>query len=179
MDSAVVVALVAAAGSLVVAVLTYVLGMQSEARRGRQAAAEVLNTRYLNPLRLQVVETAFRLDEVVKHAKDGKSEALRSVEDAREVAGKDASWFVGEGCYLASTAYLTGCLFAQLTRLRKAYSYIKLPLGSSDTELAGLVLRVNLAFLADGGIYYALQTASAGTCLAGSASRAFESSAKT
>lgn len=39
------------------------------------------------------------------------------------------------------------CLLAQLTRLRESYSYIKWPVGSSDKELAGFVLRVNLTLL--------------------------------
>jgi hypothetical protein len=158
MDSTVVVALVAAAASLAVALVTYLLGRRSELDRERQAAARALNAQYLNPLRLVVVEITFRLDELAGRVQaDGDISSLKVLEEASEIRSKDPGWFVGEGCYLASTAYLTGCLFAQMFRLRDAYSYIRLPAGTSDTDLVGLVLRTNLAFLADNGIYYALQ----------------------
>ena len=47
MDSTVVVALVAAAASLAVALVTYLLGRRSELDRERQAAARALNAQYL------------------------------------------------------------------------------------------------------------------------------------
>ena len=62
----------------------------------------------------------------------------------------------GLGAYLASSAYLTACLFAWLKKTRDSTPYLRLG-SDDDTRLSVLMLRVSHSFLRDQGIYYVLQ----------------------
>jgi hypothetical protein len=142
---------------MVVILGQWISGRYEWSRQRRAEAAEV-NLRYLNPLRLQVAETAFRHDQYVATVeRRGSQVGISPVATPEEVSGKSPDWFVGEGCYLVSTAYIVACLFAEMAKLREGYAYLRLPDSAADTELATLVLRVNIAFLRDQGVYYAIQ----------------------
>lgn len=71
-------------------------------------------------------------------------------------SGKDADWFNGAGCALASSLYLTACLFAQLKKVRDDFPYLRLA-AADDTRLAALLLGVQRGYLLDEGIYYVTQ----------------------
>jgi hypothetical protein len=154
--------LVAAAIAAATSVLVVLLGhwVTSRTDRNRRRADEVdeVNRRYLNPLRLQVAEASVRIAEYAQRAEQRMlAPGQRAVPSAADVSGKTAEWFVGEGAYLVSTSYITCCLFAEMGRLRENYAYLRLAGEDADTRVAGLLLRVNLAFLHDQGIYYVLQ----------------------
>lgn len=60
------------------------------------------------------------------------------------------------GAYLASSAYLTACLFAWLKKNRDSAPYLHLG-NEDDTHYSVLMLRVSHSFLRDQGIYYVIQ----------------------
>jgi hypothetical protein len=65
----------------------------------------------------------------------GRYEAVLAVAEPAEISGKDAAWFNGAGCALASSVYLTACLFAQLKKVRDDFPYLQLA-AADDTLLA-------------------------------------------
>lgn len=150
-------AIVSALTSLVIVVLTYYLTFRQEARKVERSARELVNFEYLNPLRLYLVESHYRLGEISRLvSEEGRLEALMPINVPQEVSDKDPEWFNGRGCYLVSSSYLTACLFAYLKKLREDFPYLQLT-GKDDTQLLALLLRISVGFLQDGGIYYATQ----------------------
>jgi len=148
---------ISALTSIVVVVLSYVLSLRSETRKAAKAERETVNTKYLNPLRLHLVENQFRLSEILQKVDGGRTcPELLTVDSPRKISQKDAEWFNGWGVYLVSSAYLTACLFAQMKKLREDYPYLRLG-NMQDTRLAAIMLKVSLAFRRDLGIYYATQ----------------------
>jgi hypothetical protein len=117
-----------------------------------------LNARYLNPLRLHLVENYYRLADTLRQADAGGGhyEAVLTVTDPAEISGKDAAWFNGTGCALASSVYLTACLFAQLKKVRDDFPYLRLA-AADDTLLAALLLGVHQGYLSGLGIFYVTQ----------------------
>jgi hypothetical protein len=109
--SAAVAAVIAAVTSMVVTALSLLVGDRQQRRREELARRQDLNARYLNPLRLHLVENYYRLADTVRQAErdGGRYEAVMAVAEPAEISGKDASWFNGTGCALASSVYLTGC----------------------------------------------------------------------
>jgi hypothetical protein len=81
---------------------------------------------------------------------------MDTIGDPAEISGMDAGWFNGTGCALASSLYLTACLFAQLKKVRDDFPYLQLAAGD-DTQLAVLLLAVQQGYLRDLGIYYVTQ----------------------
>lgn len=143
----------------VVVVLVSLWGAGRQQRgRDERAEREALNSRYLNPLRLHLVENHFRMASTLQRveAGAGRYEPLLVVDEPAEVSEKDTAWFTGTGVGLVSSAYLTACLFAQLKKVREDIPYLRLS-GADDTELAALLQRVQLGFLQDDGVYYAMQ----------------------
>ena len=100
-------AVIAAVTSVVVTALSSLLGDRQQ-RREEQASRQALNARYLNPLRLHLVENYYRLTDTVRQADDGggRYEAVLAVSDPAEISAKDAAWFNGTGCALASFGVL-------------------------------------------------------------------------
>ena len=125
---AAVAAVIAAVTSVVVTGLSLLLGDRQQRRREQQARRQDLNARYLNPLRLHLVENYYRLTDIVRQAEvdGGRYEAVLTVADPAEISGKDAAWFNGTGCALTSSVYLTACLFAQLKKVRDDFPYLQL-----------------------------------------------------
>ncbi|MGW1958572.1 hypothetical protein ACWCPI_38535 [Streptomyces sp. NPDC001920] len=156
--NAVLAALVAAATSALVTVLSIYLSERQQQRREVRAQRHELNAKYLNPLRFHLVENHFRLLSILNHARtaDGVNSGLLVVDDPAEVSTKDASWFIGPGCALVSSVYLASCLFAQLKKVREDFPYLQLS-AADDTRLAGLLLGVQQGFLVNQGVYYVTQ----------------------
>jgi hypothetical protein len=73
-----------------------------------------------------------------------------------EILTRNGQWFTTWGAYLASSAYLTACLFAWLKKTRDGAPYLRLG-SEDDTRLSVLMLRVSHSFLRDHGIYHVLQ----------------------
>jgi hypothetical protein len=155
---AVVAAVVSAVTAVAVTFISVQLSGRQQRRGEERAERREVNARYLNPLRLHLVENHFRLSEILRRADpgDGRVRDLLVVQEPAEVSAKDAAWFNGVGCYLVSSSYLTACLFAQLKEVREDIPFLRLS-GADDTRLAQLMLQVHRGFLADGGIYYVTQ----------------------
>lgn len=159
--SAAISTVVAAATSVVVTVLSLFLADRQQRRREQRSQRQDLNAKYLNPLRLHLVENHFRLAGTLRRlALDdaAKAQLIRdfNLSDPAEVSEKDAAWFNGPGIALMSGVYLTACLFAQLKKVREDFPYLRLS-AADDTELASLLLRVQRGFLKDEGVYYVTQ----------------------
>jgi hypothetical protein len=149
---------VAAATSLLVVLYVYALGARRRALAAERELDRQTNRECLQPLRFQLAEAYARLAEIVYRveADGGVCEPLLRVDHPEEVSTRDAAWFAGSGCYLVSTAYLTAGLFTQLKRVREEFP--RLRLGAADGDrLAELILRVHRGFLAQGGVFYAVQ----------------------
>jgi hypothetical protein len=132
------------------------------ARHNRQreeieAQRHKINLTYLNPLRLWLEEAYIRLLEIAKKVgQQGTVPALLFIETPADISNQEAEWFNGEGCYLISTCYITGCLFFAIKQVRDNLPYLRLS-RDSDTELMTLLFRVSRAFLQDLGIFYVIQ----------------------
>ena len=148
-------ALTALLTSLLVIYITQYLKNKSEEKQERKS----INLKYLNPLRLYSEENHFRLNKILRKVTEGNGQYknLLYVPDAAAVSEQKAEWFNGEGCFLISTCYFTGCLFYQFKKVREDLPYLRLG-KKDDTELLNLILQVNLAFLKDLGVYYAIQS---------------------
>jgi hypothetical protein len=148
---------VAAATSVVVTVLSLVLSDRQQLRRERRVQQRDLNAGYLNPLRLHLVESHFRLSRTLARLESppGTATAMLSINEPAEVSGKDAAWFNGPGCPLLTSVYLTACLFAQLKKVREDIPYLRLS-AADDTQLAALLLRVQRGY-GEEGVYYVTQ----------------------
>ena len=151
-------AIISAVTSLFVAIVTHFLATRREARARIKREREKVNLEYLNPLRLYLVENYFRLQEILKRVDegDGRCEALTYVTDAKDVSKQSAEWFNEEGSYLISSCYFTACLFYYVNKVREDIPYLRL-VNRDDTRLLTLILKVNLGFLTNLGIFYAVQ----------------------
>jgi hypothetical protein len=155
--SALVIALISALTSVAVVFVSYFLSSRSDSKKAAQADRQALNARYLNPLRLQLAENRFWLTEIlVRIEGSGQCEDLLTIDAPADISDRDPEWFTGWGAYLASSAYLTACLFAWLKKTRDSAPYLRLG-SEDDTSLSVLMLRVSHSFLRDQGIYYVLQ----------------------
>jgi hypothetical protein len=151
-------ALIAAITSVIVTTLSLLLGDRQQRRREDRAQRQDLNSRYLNPLRLHLVENYYRLSDVLRtaDAAGGMYEPMLTIEEPAHISDKDAAWFNGTGCALASSVYLTACLFAQLKKVRDDFPYLRLSAGD-DTRLAALLLQVQRCYLLNLGVFYVTQ----------------------
>jgi hypothetical protein len=154
MDANVISAIIAAVTTL--GVLFVTSGIQQ--RIGKKQDEKRINEEYLNPLRLYLEETYFRVAEIVRwvDAGGGRFEFLLCINSSEELSQKDASWFNGEGCYFVSSCYFAACLFATIKKVRDDVPYLGLRKGD-DTQLLQLLLKINLGFLKDMGVFYAIQ----------------------
>jgi hypothetical protein len=142
-------AVIGAISAFVVALLT--MGV---ARRGKTRSEQKrVSDEFLNPLRLFAEETHYRLEDMFRFDANRASLALPS---PAEISRKPSEWFNADGCYLASTCYLTACLFAGIKRVREGIPYLRLK-GADDTELLSRMLIVSHEFLDDEGIFYLIQ----------------------
>jgi hypothetical protein len=151
-------ALIAAAISVVGTLTSLYVADRQERRRQERQRSHDLNARYLNPLRLQLVENHVRLAGTLRRLESagGRADAMLSIDDPAELSGKDAAWFNGEGCALLSSVYLTACLFAHMKKVREDFPYLRLS-GRDDTRLAALLLGVQRGFLQGLGVFYVTQ----------------------
>ncbi len=154
MDATIISAIIAAVTALVVVLVTSTI-QQSV---GKMQDEKRINEEYLNPLRLYLEENYFRIAEILRRveAGGGKCEPLLSIESTEELSQKDASWFNSQGCYLVSSCYFTACLSATIKKVRNDVPYLRLREGD-DTQLLHLLLKINLGFLKEMGVFYAIQ----------------------
>ncbi|MFJ4482521.1 hypothetical protein ACIP3D_09275 [Streptomyces longwoodensis] len=150
-------ALAAAATSVVVTVCSLFLSERQQRRRELRGERHQLNAKYLNPLRLHLVENHFRLSRISNHTSArGPDATMLVIDDPADVSAKDAAWFTGAGYALMSSVYLTACLFAHLKKVREDFPYLRLS-ATDDTRLAALLLRVQRGFRYQEGVYYVTQ----------------------
>ncbi len=140
--------------ALIAVLVTYVI----QQNVGKRQDFKRINEEYLNPLRLSLEENYFRLAEILRRveAGGGTCESLLSLNKAEEVSQKDAGWFNGEGCYFTSSCYFAACLFATIKKVRDDVPYLRLRAGD-DTQLLQHMLKINLGFLKDLGVFYVIQ----------------------
>jgi hypothetical protein len=169
MDTVVIAAIVAALAAVISTIIGIIdrrraIRLEHQISREVQRQAEEeqerkrINLKYLQPLRLYVVENHYRIGEILSRIKEhgGSLEYLHYVDEAKAVSEKDDQWFNGAGCYLISTCYFTACLFYHIKTVKDDFAYLRLGEGN-DTELSDLMFSVIKAFLQDLGIYYATQ----------------------
>ncbi|MEM1255480.1 MAG: hypothetical protein AAGI69_23835 [Cyanobacteria bacterium P01_H01_bin.21] len=155
MDIALLSAIIATVTSVVVVLLQEWLKMLAS----KQQRATSINAEYLNPLRLYVEETFFRLYEIDERFTKGQRETLLfldNIQNSQQISNQSDDWFNSEGCYFTSSCYFTACLFACIKKLREDVPYLKLGT-ASDTELLNQIFTVSRSFLQDLGIFYAIQ----------------------
>jgi len=154
MDATVISAIIAAVTALVVTLVTQAV----QQRNVKRQEFKKINEEYLNPLRLYLEENYFRIAEILGlvNAGGGKCQILLYIDSPAELSQKDASWFNGEGCYLISSCYFTAYLFATIKKVRDDVPYLRLR-EEDDTRLLQLLLKINLGFLKDLGIFYVIQ----------------------
>lgn len=147
-------AIIALATSLIVAYFAQLLKTRAE----QEQETRTINRKYLNPLRLYLEETHFRLNEIKERIEGGggKLNLLLGV-PANAISAQSAAWFNGEGCYLISSCYYVACLFYQIYKVREDFAYLRLG-HQTDTYLLNLMFRVSHAFLEHIGIFYATQS---------------------
>jgi hypothetical protein len=155
--SAIATALLSALTSVGVVLVSFFLSSRDSRKKAAQAERQQLNAKYLNPLRLHLAETRFRLAEILLRTEEsGQCDDLLTIDAPADLADREPGWFTNWGAYLASSAYLTACLFAWLKKTRDSAPYLRLG-SDDDTRLSVLMLRVSHSFLRDQGIYYVLQ----------------------
>ncbi|MBN1173196.1 MAG: hypothetical protein JXA67_13565 [Micromonosporaceae bacterium] len=160
----IVAAVVAAATSIAVTVMSLLVADRQRRHAEQRSERQRLNARYLNPLRMQVVENHYRLEGTLRRLAEadpadgttGTVSAMLVIDDPAELSTKDSSWFNGIGCPLVTAVYMTASLFAQIKQVREDMPYLLLS-GRDDTELACLILRIQRAYLCDDGVYYVTQ----------------------
>lgn len=149
MSSEITTALIGAVSAFVVALLTVILARLTEAGKERKR----VRSEYINPLRLYSEEVHYRIEDMFRFPQNRQGLAT-TVPQA--VSARPAEWFNHEGCYFASTCYLTACLFAGIERVRDGMPYLR-HRRTDETELQTRILRVSHEFLDDDGIFYAVQ----------------------
>ena len=159
MSDAIIAAAVAAATSLLVAVIGPWIARSYETTRERRVLISAVNLKHLAPLRQQLAEAAFRHRRVLDDFRVGGRNLAAGLDNVSDVHTKPLDWFAGEGCFLMSTSYYTARLFAEIVRLGDAYPYLRLDDKRKDGELTALALRVRLAFAGEGGVWFAIQAA--------------------
>ena len=155
MDIALLSAIIATVTSVVVVLLQEWL----KALTSKKQRATSINSEYLNPLRLYVEETFFRLYEIDERFANGQRESLlflETIHNSQQISDQSDDWFNGEGCYFISSCYFTACLFACIKKLREDVPYLKLS-SASDTELLNQIFAVSRSFLQELGVFYAIQ----------------------
>lgn len=159
MDVKILVAIIGGFISLLVAMSTQYVITWRERNSAKREEKKKIQLEYLNPLRLFLVESHFRLAEIkhrVSESENNKCEILLFEENANQIKNKDEIWFNGEGCYLISSCYLVACLFSCLNRARESVPFLELS-KSDDTKLLALSTKVSLGFLRNLGIFYVSQ----------------------
>ncbi len=147
-------AIIAAATSLFVVILSQILIGSREKRQVTDADKNYLRRVYINPIRFMLSENYYRIYEMAEE--EEKRQKLLVVESPVEVPDKDMDWFAGEGCYLISSCYLTACLFAYMENIRNGIPFFKLSY-HNDTKLMELINRLVVDFSKDLKIFYVIQ----------------------
>ncbi len=121
-------------------------------------AKEQINLKYLSPLRLNLVESFFRLKEIDDFSETSTEKSpLCCIENPEEISQKNLSWMIKEGCYLMSSCYLIASLFFSIKQVRDAIPYLKIGT-NQDTQLLYLMEKINIAFAGlEGGVFYVIQ----------------------
>jgi hypothetical protein len=155
--SALTTALISVLTSVAVVLVSFFLSSRDDRKKAAQAERQELNARYLNPLRLHLAETRFRLSEILlRTGESGQCKDLVTIDTPADLSDREPGWFTNWGAYLVSSVYLTACLFAWLKKTRDSAPYLRIG-SEDDTRLSVLMLRVSHSFLRDQGIYYVLQ----------------------
>lgn len=150
-------AVIAAATSVIVVILSQMLISLKDKKRALELETDALRKEFLNPIRFILSENYFRLQKIVKETQaETKNVKLAVIKDAGEVFYKETEWFVGEGSYLMSSCYFLGCLFAYNEKIRRDIPFFKLP-KQVDTELIIRINKLVVGFSKNLNIYYAIQ----------------------
>lgn len=146
--------IIAAGTSIFVVILSQVLINRSEKKRIINDERNHLHKLYIGPIRFMLAENYYRIYEIFKQKERRKD--LLSITEPIEILDKDEDWFVGEGCYLVSSCYLTGCLFAYMQNIRNGMPFIKFSY-YNDTKSLELTNKLVVDFSRDLKIYYVIQ----------------------
>ena len=96
--SAVATALISALTAVAVVLVSFFLASREDRRKAAQAERRELNARYLNPLRLHLAETRFRLAEILlRTGESGQCEDLLTIDAPADLADCEPGWFTGWG----------------------------------------------------------------------------------
>jgi hypothetical protein len=96
--SAVATALLSALTSVAVVLVSFFLSSRDNRKKTAQAERQELNAKYLNPLRLHLAESRFRLAEILlRTAESGQCEDLLSIDAPADLADRDPEWFTNWG----------------------------------------------------------------------------------
>jgi hypothetical protein len=92
--NAVATALVSALTSVTVVLVSFFLSSRDDRRKAAQAERQELNARYLNPLRLHLAETRFRLVEILLRTEEsGRCEDLLTIDAPANLADREPQGF--------------------------------------------------------------------------------------
>lgn len=147
-------AIIAASTSIFVVILSQTLISNREKKKALNDEKSHLCRLYMEPIRFMLAENYYRIYEILKEDKRRKD--LLSVNDPIDILDKDEDWFVGDGCYLLSSCYLTGCLFAYLQNIRNGMPFIK-HFHHNDTEILELMNKLAVDFSKNLNIFYVMQ----------------------
>lgn len=101
MNSDLINALIAAATSLAVVVLSQFLIHIKDQSQLREKEMDAVLKEYFNPIRFMLSENYFRISRIVSEVKrEGNAKKLLTVNYASEIAGKEDEWFCREFCML-------------------------------------------------------------------------------
>ena len=150
-DSTVVSALIGGLAGLLVVLVSKMWERVISEKQSR----EKVHKEYLNPLRLYLVETYFRLSEIIRRTRENNNHCddLAYIDQPDDPSSKDDEWFNGQGCYLVSSCYLTACLFYLMKKVWEDIPYLRLH-KNDDTTLLTLLMKVSLGFRRNLGIFY-------------------------
>lgn len=147
-------AVIAAATSVLVVILSQLLIRNNEKRKALDADVDRFHKYYFNPIRFVLSENYYRLYEMVE--KEGKREKLLVVDESIEVMRKNIDWFIKDGCYLISSCYFTACLFAYMENIRNGIPFFKSSY-HNDTKIMELINKLVVDFSSNLNIFYVIQ----------------------
>lgn len=150
-------AVIAASTSVIVVVLSQVLVNYKEKKRVQEDEMNRLLKEYVNPIRFILAENYFRLRKIIDETQKNNNRNDAILKAAKvKIQNKNTEWFVGDGCYLISSCYLLGCLFAYVENIREDIPFFKLT-DQKDTEIMKIINKLSAGFSKDLNIYYVIQ----------------------
>lgn len=147
-------AIIAAGTSIFVVILSQILISYREKKKETNDEMNYFCKYYIEPIRFMVAESYLRIYEILNE--DKKRRDLSIIKNPIDILDKNEDWFVGDGCYLISSCYLTGCLLAYMQNIRNGIPFIKF-FYHDDTKLMKLINQLVVDFSNNLNIFYVIQ----------------------